>query len=93
MEFHTSPYSKKIDNRYVRQNAMSFKMSCETFLQFNGTHNNTVAHLFFKTSKNEYGYEASSFDDKYANTNVTINRTDSNTQVFNLTMRESINFL
>jgi hypothetical protein len=33
------------------------------------------------------------FDENYANSNVTINRTDTNAQYFNLTMGENVNFL
>ena len=67
-------------------------MQCETFTLFNGTHNNTVVHFSFG-EKNDYFYEAEKSDHKYLRTNVTVNRTDTNEQYFNLTMSQDINFL
>jgi hypothetical protein len=92
LDFHTSPYSKKEKTSYVKQNAMAFKMGCETLSAFNGTHNNTVVHFSFN-EKNNYAYEAVNFDEKYHKTNITVNRTDTNYQYFNLTMDEPVNFL
>ena len=76
----------------MKQNSMSFKLGCEVFDAFNGTHNNTVAHFSFGETNN-WGYEATQFDDKYSKTHVTANRTDSNDQHFNLTMGETVDFL
>ena len=40
-------------------------MHCEIFDAFNGTHNNTVVHFSFG-DKNDFGYVATKFDDKYS---------------------------
>ena len=93
LTFHTSPYAVKDENlQYIQQNAMSFKMGCEVFNYFNGTMNNTIAHFSF-LSNNTYLYEAEVFDSNYDLNNITVNRTDTNLQYFNLTMGEDINFL
>lgn len=67
-------------------------MGCEVFNQYNGTMNNTVVHFSFQ-ERDTYGYEALVFDDAYDKNNVTVNRTDTNDQHFNLTMGEDIDFL
>ena len=54
--------------------------------------NNTIAHFSF-LSNNTYLYEAEVFDSNYDLNNITVNRTDTNLQYFNLTMGEDINFL
>ena len=67
-------------------------MGCEVFNSFNGTQNNTVAHFSFEEG-NKYGYEATTFDEAYDKYNVTVNRTDTNIQLFNLTMSDELNFI
>jgi len=47
LNFTTTPFQKIVDYRKKDFNSQGFKMQCEVFTQFNGTHNNTVAHFSF----------------------------------------------
>jgi hypothetical protein len=81
-----------VNGKLEKFNSLVYRMRCETFIQHNGTHNNTIAHFSFE-NKNVYGEQGKYFDSSFAKTNLTMKRTDSNDQYFNLTMSEDMDYL
>jgi len=45
LNFTSSPFQKIVDFKKENFNSLRFSMECNMFIEFNGTHNNTVAHF------------------------------------------------
>jgi hypothetical protein len=75
-------------------NEINTRMDCELFEYVNITRNNLIVHMFFnesKTFKNEFNM--SYYKDDYDEDQITINRTDSDEQYFNMTFAEDFNMM